>query len=609
MSTTLLAGAVIAKAAAPLIKDLYDGAKGATRTALTRWAAVGFPKKVARQLAEIDSVRTIWSPEKSVSLRSFYYPSKLCAPNDSFTKLDSITDLGEGSVVIQGIVGQGKSVLLRFLSLQELLRPCNPRLPVFLELRKVTKATPLRQAIYKSLSAYEISVDDSLFAYLATSGRIVLLLDGFDELETPLIRETTLELEHLGEQFPELQIVISSRPNNEVQKLSRFRVLEVAPLRTEDYSSFLQALSLSALRIADIVHAIKSSPSKVASLISTPLMLTLVVFVYQSEKQIPADLPEFFERLFYTVFTRHDKLKAAFEREHHSGLSEKRLQTLFEAFCFMSLQLGSSRTLSPAQFTEAFDLAQDYIEGSRCKDVDFRKDITKVACLMLEEGVGDATFLHKSIAEYYAAAFIKGSDDVFASRFYTEASKGWTRWHECLRFLQSIDPYRFAKYFAIDNLKCALPLFEQLAACKSGKQVASKMPRWMKKAYISYSIPTPDNPRYSRSSFGSWQTADNCYSAELSDVLSKLAFSICPDSLTQNEVDELRVEDVQIEKHELAMGIGINFGSAIDRWGFSDYCTAMASQVSNLRGRIEEAENLARKLQKRSLIFDRKPKE
>ncbi|NDY94099.1 hypothetical protein [Ideonella livida] len=180
---------------------------------------------------------------------------------------------------------------------------------------------------------------------------------------------------------------------------------------------------------------------------------------------------------------------------------------------------------------------------------------------------------------------------------------------ECLRFLQSIDPYRFAKYFAIENLRGALPLFQQLSECKSGKQVTGKMPSWMKKAYIAYRIPSQGESRYRRSAFGSWQTADNFYSAELSDVLSRLAFSISPESLTQTEIDELRAEGLQIERRESDMEVEISFGSAIDRWGFSDYCAAISSHVRSLTVRIDEAENLALKLQKRSLIFDRKRKE
>ena len=503
MSTTLLGIAAVAKAAAPVIKDLYEGAKGGVRKSFERWAATGFPKKLARQLSEIDSVRTIWSPEKNVSLRSFYYPSKLSVGDGGSIQLNSISDLGDESVVIQGIVGQGKSILLRYLSLQEIMRPTSPRLPIFLELRKVTQSTGLLPSIYKSLSAYDIEMDDAIFEYLALSNRVVLLLDGFDELEPPLVRNTTLELEHIAQKFPNLQIIVSSRPNNEIQKLSSFRVMEIAPLEVSDYAPFLRALGLPAVKIVDIVHAIGSSPSNVAGLITTPLMLTLVVFVYQSEKQIPSELPEFFDRLFYTVFTRHDKLKPAFEREHHSGLSERRIQALFEAFCFMSLQLGTSRTLNPAQFAEAFDLAQDYVEGSPCKELEFRKDITKVACLMLEEGVGDTTFLHKSIAEYHAAAFVKGSDDAFAGRFYEEASKAWNKWQECLRFLKIIDAYRFAKYFAIQNLGTAIPMFEGLTGCKSSKEIIDNLPSWMRDVYIVYKATSPDRTMYKRAAFGS----------------------------------------------------------------------------------------------------------
>lgn len=608
MSTTLVATAAIAKAAAPLVKDLYEGAKGATRKALDRWSTANFPKKLARQISEIDSVRTIWSPEKNVSLRSFYYPSKLKSPSQQAAKLDSIADLGEGSVVIQGIVGQGKSILLRYLALQEILRPKNPRLPLFLELRKVTKATPLLPSLYKSLSAYDVTVDDALFDYLAASGRLVLILDGFDELEAPLVRETTLELEHLSGKYPELQIVVSSRPNNEIQKLSSFRVLDIAPLQAQDHSPFLKALGLSATKTVDIVHAISTSPNKVSDLIVTPLMLTLVVFVYQSEKQIPADLPEFFDRLFYTVFTRHDKLKVAFEREHYSGLSERKLQALFEAFCFMSLQLGTSRTLNLAQFTEAFELAQDYVEGCACKEVNFRKDITKVACLMLEEGVGDTTFLHKSIAEYHAAAFVRSSDDTFAKRFYDEASRSWSHWQESLRFLKNIDPYRFSKFFALQNLKNAMPVFEILADCKSAKQVMAKLPAWINSPYMVYRTSGPGQTTYAASAFGTWQTADNFYSAELVDVLSGLAFKISPARLTKNQLSEIVDEDAQIHR-ENDLGVEISFSIVLDRWGFPKFNEAIAAHLEELKGRIAEAESHSLKLQKRSLIFDRKPRE
>lgn len=605
ITASLISVAPIAKAAAPVIKDIYEGAKGAARAALARWSANGFPKKVARQLVEIDSVRTIWSPEKNVSLRSFYYPCKLRQSAAKPAAIESIADLGDGCVVIQGIVGQGKSILMRYLALQEILKPDNPRLPVFTELRKVTKSTPLKALIFKSLSAYDIEMSDELFKYLASSGRLVLLLDGFDEIEPGLVREVTLELESIAVSHPDLQIIVSSRPNNEVQKLSMFRVLEIAQLTTSDYTPFLAALGISAEKISNIVHAINTSPSKISGVISTPLMLTLVVFVYQSEKQIPEDLPEFFERLFYTVFTRHDKLKAAFEREHHSGLSERKLQALFEAFCFMSLHLGVGRTLNARQFTEAFELAQEYIEGSACKEQSFRKDIVKVACLMLEEGVGDVTFLHKSIAEYHAAAFVKTSDDDFAERFYDEASRDWAKWQECLRFLQSIDPYRFAKFFAIKNLNYAITVFEKLAASSNSKEIIANRPIWITSMYLLYTPLPNSGGQYKRSAFGGWNSADNFYTSELSNVLSKLAFGLPCEIVTQTDVSGFHEKHLMIE--DRGAELEVNFAQFLEYSDkISEFRDALNIHVESLKRKLAEAEAHALKLKKRASLFMRK---
>lgn len=605
MSASTLGATLLLKAAAPIIKDLYENAKGETRKSLTKWGTKSFPKKFSRSLSDIDTVRTIWSPEKNVSLRNFYYPCKVVSRSGEHQDISTISDLGKGCVVLQGIVGQGKSILLRYLALQEILHSTNPRIPLFLELRKLSKSTSLLEGISRSLSDYDIKVNDDSFSYLASSGKIVLLLDGFDELEASISKETTLSIESLSIQYPELQIIVSSRPNNEIQKLSTFDVLNIAPLQPTDYLPFLEKLGVATTKAAEIVHAINASPSKVSELITTPLMLTLVVFVYQSEKQIPVELPEFFEKLFYTVFTRHDKLKAVFERQHYSGLSERKLQILFEAFCFMSMQLGNSRTLKPEQFTEAFELAQDYVEGSKCAEADFRKDIIKVACLMLEEGFHEATFLHKSIAEYHASAFIKSSDDNFATRFYAEAASNWQHWQECLNFLKSIDPYRFSKYFAIVNISKSIHVFERLASCKTGAEVAAALPDWIKNLKLTYRIKDKNEKNYTFASFGSWYLSPNIYEKELGNALSNVALKTPPNSLSEHALAELRRQGMQINS-SADDEIEISLASIIDYWGISDYNIEIANLLSNLKSQLSDSQLHAEKLEKRPLIFDRK---
>lgn len=70
---------------------------------------------------------------------------------------------------------------------------------------------------------------------------------------------------------------------------------------------------------------------------------------------------------------------------------------------------------------------------------------------MLEEGVDLATFLHKSIVEYYAAAFIAHSADDVARLFYDHALKNYRPWEAVIVFLRDVDQYRFAKEYTMQE--------------------------------------------------------------------------------------------------------------------------------------------------------------
>lgn len=101
-------------------------------------------------------------------------------------------------------------------------------------------------------------------------------------------------------------------------------------------------------------------------------MLTLVYIVYEAEAEIPETLAEFFEKLFYIVFTRHDRLKGGFSRKVQSNLSEAKLQKLFEGFCFSTINKGYNRTINLTQFEEIFESMIKY-STIQCDQNDFKK--------------------------------------------------------------------------------------------------------------------------------------------------------------------------------------------------------------------------------------------
>lgn len=501
-ATETIALASVIRLIQPIVKDLYEGAKRIGARGLNRWEQRSSLQKIARRIKTIEQVRTIWKPEGPISFKEFFHPPKFIVEKKP-VRISRINELPANAVVIQGIVGQGKSVMMRSLALEELISNDAKCLPVFLELKDLTQKAGLQEAILRQLDSYDIDVDDETLDYLFKSGKLALLLDGFDELDQAIVKDVALEIEHYIRKYPELKLVVSSRPGHDIQKSTSFVVIPLAPLVESEYSAFLDRLKVESRKSLALRQAIKKSPSKISTLITTPLMLTLVVLVYESDLEIPDTLPEFFEGLFQVVFTRHDRQKAHFNRKHHSGLSERKLKQLFEAFSFMTVQLGYNRTISHRQFEEIFESAVSYTDDAKCDLDDFKQDITKVACLMLEDGSDSVSYLHSSILEYYAAAFVRRLNDENANLFYSRICNFPGAWDDVLVFLKAIDAVRYSKYYVLPIIKAHREKIILPLANADDKQLAHFVSKLYPNLSIYYGL--QKNGKYQIGGIGSVQ--------------------------------------------------------------------------------------------------------
>jgi hypothetical protein len=463
--TSAMAAAAI-RSLTPLIGAAYKGASKSLKSSFSNWSNTNSNEEIANHLLQIGVVKTIWSSGKSKFIKDFYYPSKIDEINDG-EGIDHVDQLPKGNIVIQGIVGQGKSMFMRHLACSAIGEIGNSYIPVFIELQKISSKKGLKQIIFENLELLGITVTEESVKYLASKGYLVFLLDGFDEVVDACINETVEALDEFQRRYPKLKIIVSSRPGSGIQQMVGFEVLDLTPLTEDDYEPFLKCLQLDTVKREALIAATESAPDSVKEIISTPLMLTLVVWVYESEQEIPSTLRDFFEKLFHVVFTRHDSLKVGFTRQHYSGLSETKLLQLFEAFCFMIVQENFGRSLTRPEFNTAFTNALEYSEATNC-DVDhFRKDIVKVACLMLEDGLDLTTFLHKSILDYYAAAFILHSEEELSELFYSDAFEGFSQWQHVLFFLADADKYRYSKHYLLTHFQPGIDEIDQLLKSKS----------------------------------------------------------------------------------------------------------------------------------------------
>lgn len=396
--------------------------------------------------SNVENVKTIWQVDKQVNLNNFYCASKIIVDGVNI-EVNSLNDLPEnGKVVIQGIAGQGKSIFLRYLTGKEL--KTGSTLPIFIELRRVSEKVTIEDLIISHLTELGIESDSSNLKHIFESNKCTLILDAFDEVPSNEVKDLITYIDGLCSSYHSLRIIISARPNTDIQHVSYFRVVELASLAPSDFPNFFDKLFCGdKQKIDEILGAIHKNKGDIVNLIKTPLLLTLLVITYKSYNKIPEKLHEFYEHLFHLLVNRHDSTKPGFKREFLSGLNENQLENLFSAFCFYCM-LENTVSLSNQDAVTCVKKAKEIMHMDAVCEADFLTDSVKNTCLIIKDGF-EYHFLHKSIREYYAASFIKNSALILKEKFYNIALKNMRIYAQELRYLQSIDSFYFNKLFLL----------------------------------------------------------------------------------------------------------------------------------------------------------------
>jgi hypothetical protein len=319
-------------------------------------------------------------------------------------------------------------------------------IPIFLELRRVREGTALLDSLLATLSEFGLKLTADGFQQLASSGRILLLLDGFDEVREEEKGQIINQIEHLANANEGLRIIVSSRPHSGLEVSPMLRVLRLSDLQGDEYKAVIYKLLEDQKVAGDLIEQVQTHSGDVKELLKTPLLVTLLVINYKSFQEIPAHLSGFYDSLFKLLLQRHDGTKPGYRRQRLCSLNDTDYRLTFEAFCYLA------KRHEEAILTHAivYSTAADALKAISAKDdpEKYITDIVKITCLLVRDGE-EYRFIHKSVQEYYAACFIKGRPDVVAQRVYekilslTQRGPGW---RQELHFLSEIDAYRFRKF-------------------------------------------------------------------------------------------------------------------------------------------------------------------
>lgn len=410
---------------------------------------------LSEKIIDVAKVKTIYKNDSSIDLHEFYIPTRVKNVN---IQINKIIDIDEKNIVLEGTVGQGKSIFMRYLTYQE--ARLGKRIPIFLELRKLETNQSLEDAVSSTIAEWIPIFSKKNFHVLAESGNLVLFLDGFDEVSRDKIKGFLNEIERWHRYYPKMQMIISSRPGDDIQNINAFKVSQLDPYKYPEQKALIDKLVQEADVRNILKESIEESNSEIKGLLTTPLMVTLYVMIYRASSELPKTQSEFYKNIFSILSTRHDKTKPGYKREFNSSLDEVKLQEIFEHFCFTSFRKDELIFSYP----RVIEIVSAYIKNKNIKSEagDILQDFSKVVCLLPVDGL-NYTFVHKSIQEYFCASFIIKKSESFKKRFYSDYLNNFmvfSNMKTVIDFLKDGDRYSYNNFYYIPLLEEYIRVFD-----------------------------------------------------------------------------------------------------------------------------------------------------
>lgn len=411
-------------------------------------------------ISKLMSVKTLLTGADSpVNLFDFFQQPQLKYKEEHFciTHIDEVKQkvgLDSNTIVFKGTVGQGKSIFLRTLAIQDFIE--NKRIPVFIELKNISKDKDLIRLVRDYLSSW-IGGNDEAFNLVLKSGKVSIFLDAFDEIDLELYQDTYNNIDNMVKNYPELKIIITSRPETIILENPNFYTISLCPYEFEEQKGLIEKIVEDKDNQHTLIKSIRLSSFEVKSVLKTPLMVILYIKQYTFGFSVPQHVSDFYKNIFDVVTFTHDKSKGIEKRKSFSSLNQDQLERVFARFCFETFLIGKT-VFDKKLFIEL--LKRSLEKNFKSTDVDYNdliNDYTRFACLILKDG-SHYTFIHKSIQEYYVANFISNLPEALAKEVIERKfvrSKSFLPFLNTnyIEFLEVLKPYYFKKYYFYSGLK------------------------------------------------------------------------------------------------------------------------------------------------------------
>jgi predicted NACHT family NTPase len=357
-------------------------------------------------------------------------------------------------LMVLGKPGTGKTTFLKFVALQ-----CNQgkfqphRLPIFISLKyfvedaralETRNLLSVEQYICQELASCGVSAED--VKTLLNYGRVLILLDGLDEVPESDSHQVLKQIRQFFHQYYKNQFALSCRTTSVPYRFQGFTEVEIAELTDTQIAAFAKKYFVAIAKNDRKQGLIKAyqfieqlghpENRQILELAVTPLLLTFTCLVFQSKSNFPSKRAKLYEEGLNILLVRWKLFKGIRQDDAYEQLSlanKIKLLNKVGALTFeqndyffeqskIQQYIADYLRLLPNAETDAVALQLD--SEAVLKSIEWQHG------LLVERSRRIYSFSHLTFQEYFTARHItaetelkvEGSKDLLAQRGVSKAA-------------------------------------------------------------------------------------------------------------------------------------------------------------------------------------------
>jgi hypothetical protein len=328
---------------------------------------------------------------------------------DQYLSTEDINEIFEisRSTLITGTGGCGKSTLLKHLFLNS-LEKCNC-IPIYIELNNVknySKEFNLMNYIFYSLKAMNFELEEEYLEYAFANCNILLILDGFDEVDDTKVESVTNDILALSTKYENLYTIVSSRPTEKsFTSWTNFSEMCVMPMDKQQSLDLISKVKYDKIVKNNFMQDLENRLyDQFMSFASNPLLLTIMLITYTDYAEIPDKIHLFYEEAFEVLYRKHDANKeGVFIRVFKTNLSKDQFVKILACISLISYY-ENHYSFRKNEITSYIERAKK-LTKIEFNSEDYLADLIQSVCIMQLDGL-TYTYTHRSFQEYFTAFYI-----------------------------------------------------------------------------------------------------------------------------------------------------------------------------------------------------------